>query len=107
MAITVDDCDVLIPMQRHMARLCLAACILVLLVGIAVLGFGLAQGPDAVITAGGTVISSIGIVPFKTFYIHEQNRAILEQVKAALLRGVVLSDFTLNQVNRIFAGKDR
>ena len=105
MAITIDDCDVLIPMQRHMARLCLVACLGVVCVGLAVLGFGIAQGPDALISMGGTVISTVGLVPFKTYYMHEQNRSILEQVRTALSRGAVLSDFTMAQVNSIFGGK--
>jgi hypothetical protein len=88
-----------------MARLCLTACGGIVIVGLAVFGFGLTNGADKIMTAGGTVISAVGLVPFRTYYIHEQNRAILVQVKAALMRGADLSDFTQNQVNVIFAGK--
>lgn len=105
MAITIDDCDILIPYQRHMARVCFATCALVVGGGLTILVSGLVLNASTILTAGGSVLAAIGLVPFQAYYSHEQNLTLLTQVRGALARGVVLSEFTLGQVNRLFAGK--
>jgi membrane protein implicated in regulation of membrane protease activity len=105
MAITKDDCDILIPYQQHMARICFATCTLVVGGGFCVLAAALLWKWDTIVTAGGSVLAVIGLVPFQLYYSHEQNLTLLKQVRGALARGVVLSDFTLAEVNKLFAGK--
>lgn len=104
-AITQDDCDVLIPLERHMARICLIACIAVVLGGIGVISVGVTISPDVITALGGSAVLTAGLLPFRTYYNHEQNRVLLVQIKHALGRGVVLPDLTVRQVNKILAGR--
>ena len=39
----------------------------------------MAAGSGTVTVSGGTLIGGIGILPARTYYIHEQNRTILQQ----------------------------
>src|SRR5512145_1852150 len=86
-AITQDDCDVLIPLERHMARLCLIACIAVVAGGITVISIGVSVSPNVITALGGSAVLTAGLVPFRTYYNHEQNRVLLVQIKHALGRG--------------------
>jgi hypothetical protein len=88
-----------------MARLCLVACIAVVAGGIGVISIGVTVSPNVITALGGSAVLTAGLVPFRTYYNHEQNRVLLVQIKHALGRGVVLPDLTVRQVNKILAGR--
>jgi hypothetical protein len=101
MTVFASDFQVAIPHFQRSAWYCLAAGILVILGGAGFIFYGKSLGLPELGQFGGGALSSVGLVPFRTFYTSVQKARLLASVKRAQDGGLPLSPAIEATVQRI------